>query len=142
MRVHGFRGWIASGLVTAALAGCDSTPSSSKDSGFELVGRWSSGFDDEAITETRWDSFCLQAVRRYSNLDNVAILETTGGEGCTTGFGRVIWTDIVDDSFNYCTTAFGEPTADDASKAPATAVSDDLASGCGGFPWSHLTRKP
>jgi hypothetical protein len=108
---------------------------------FELAGSWSSGFGDETISDTRWDGFCRQKITRFSNQDNVAILETDGGEGCGSGFSRVIWTDVVGDAFDYCTTAFGELSAADAEAAPTSAISADLTTGCGGFPWSRLNRK-
>ncbi len=107
----------------------------------ELTGSWTTEFGEETISETRWDGFCLQAIASFDNDENVAILETTGGEGCGTGFARVIWKDIVADAFDYCTTTYGATTAEAAASAPTDAVSDDLETGCGGFPWSHLTRK-
>jgi len=137
---------MATGLGVLALAfvtGCgdDGAEGGPSTASFELTGTWSSGFGDETISETRWDGFCKQKITRYSNEDNLAILETDGGEGCGAGFSRVIWNDVVGDAFDYCTTAFGEPSAADAEAAPTSAISADLTTGCGGFPWSRLTRK-
>lgn len=141
MKVHDWsKGWIAAGICGLALAACDDTEATTGDGGFELVGAWQSEFGQETITQTRWDGFCQQAVTRFDNAANVAILETVGGQDCGTGFAKVVWKEIVDDAFHYCTAAFGEATADAAANAPTSAVSDDLAAGCGGFPWSHLTR--
>lgn len=128
-------------LVFATGCGDDGEAGGPSATSFELAGTWSSGFGDETISDTRWDGFCTQKITRFSNEDNVAILETDGGEGCGGGFSRVVWNDIVGDAFDYCTTAFGEPSAADAEAAPQSAISDDLATGCGGFPWSRLTRK-
>jgi len=107
----------------------------------ELVGTWTTEFGEETISETRWDGFCLQAIARVGNEENVAILETVGGEGCGAGFSRVIWHEIVADAFDYCTTTYGATTAEEAATAPTSAISEDLMTGCGGFPWSHLTKK-
>lgn len=115
--------------------GDDATPGA-----FELIGTWTSEFGDETITESRWDGFCQQRVARYSNEDNVAILETLGPSECGGGFGRVVWQDIADDAFFYCTTTFGQTSIEAADNAP-DATTDDLTGGCGGFAWSHLTRK-
>ena len=142
MKARGFCGYLAAAACGLGLAGCDESEATTGDGGFELAGNWSSEFGDEMISQSRWDGFCLQAVTRYDNMGNVAILETTGGEGCGTGFSKVLWKDIAGDAFDYCTAAFGEATADAAANAPVSAVTDDLAAGCGGFPWSHLTRKP
>jgi len=144
MKKHGFRGWIVSGVMAAAALGAcddqkgDTTPD---EVGFELTGAWSSGFGDETISDTRWDGFCLQAVKRFDNTKNEAILETTGGEGCGAGYSKVLWTDIANDAFDYCTAAFGEASIDAAANKSTSAISADLTTGCGGFPWSHLTRK-
>ena len=107
----------------------------------ELVGVWSSGFGDETITATNWDGFCIQAIVRFDNDENVAILETISGQDCLKGFSRVVWNDIVDDTFDYCTTTYAAVTADDAANAEVVNFSNDLMTGCGGFPWSSLTRK-
>ena len=141
MKAHGMGGWIAAASCGLALVGCEASEATTGDGGFELVGSWRSEFGDETISQSRWDGLCLQAVTRYDNTTNVAILQTTGGEGCGTGFSKVLWKDIVGDAFHYCTAAFGEATVDAAANAPVSAVTDDLATGCGGFPWSRLTRK-
>jgi len=111
------------------------------DDAIELVGTWATEFGDETISESRWDGFCLQTIVSADNDENVAILETVGGEGCGEGFSRVIWNDIVSEAFDYCTTTYGASTAEDAATAATSGISDDLETGCGGFPWSHLTRK-
>lgn len=136
-------GAIAALTCGLALAACDESEAVTGDGGFELVGSWQSEYGDETITQTRWDGFCQQAVTRFDNARNVAILEAVGGEGCGSGFSKVVWQDIVDGAFHYCTAAFGEATADAAADAPVSAVSEeDLTVGCGGFPWSRLARKP
>jgi hypothetical protein len=147
-KVRRLTGGAASALVLMAAAGggggCgdDDGGDPAVQSGvLEIGGVWSSGFGEETISDSRWDGFCQQAIVSFDNADNVAILKTDGGEGCGTGFGRVIWTDVVGDAFDYCTTTFGEASAQDAETSPTAAITQDLMTGCGGFPWSHLTRK-
>ncbi|MFO0748421.1 MAG: hypothetical protein U1F43_22565 [Myxococcota bacterium] len=131
--------------VVAAVGapGCDDGDGTTNDGPIELVGSWSSAFGDETITATRWDGFCLQKIASHDNGANVAVLETDGGEGCGTGFNRVVWLEPSGDSFYYCTTAFGAESAAAAANAPEQGVDrGDTAAGCAGFPWSQLTKKP
>jgi hypothetical protein len=109
---------------------------------FELEGVWKSEFGEEIITTDTWTGFCVDAIRVRDEVANVAILETLSGDGCLIGsFSRVTWKDIAEDAFDYCTTAYGKTSADEAANAPTSGFdADDLAKGCGGFPWSHLTR--
>lgn len=107
----------------------------------ELVGDWASEFGEETITTSNWDGYCIQTIVRVDNEANVAIIETLSGDGCALGFGRIVWTEIADDAFDYCTTTFAAASADEAASAEVSNFSTDLATGCGGFPWSHLTRK-
>lgn len=120
----------------------DTTPDTTADP-IELVGVWTSDFGEETITAERWDGFCLQKITSFDNDANAAVLETDGGEGCGAGFGRVVWTEPTDSGFAYCTTAFGQLTAEAAASAPESGIDrGDLQTGCGGFPWSALSPKP
>jgi hypothetical protein len=119
----------------------DIEPDTETPEPIELVGVWTSGFGDETITATHWNGFCVQAIARFDNDENVAILETVSGESCLLGFSRVVWNDIADDAFDYCTTTYAAATAEDAATAEVVNFSPDLTTGCGGFPWSRLTRK-
>lgn len=131
----------ASDASEVAPDGSEVVPDVAPGDPIELVGSWATEFGEETISATRWDGFCLQAIDSFDNTANVAILATTGGEGCGAGFSRVVWKDIAADAFDYCTTTYGATTAEAAASAPVNAISDDLETGCGGFPWSHLTRK-
>lgn len=132
--------------VAGMFFACDSSGTNDADTRdtvgrpIELVGTWTSEFGDETITESAWNGFCQQRIARFSNDDNVAILETLGPGECGTGFGRVVWKDVADDAFYYCTTIFGQASIEAAEAAP-DATTNDLAAGCGGFAWSHLTRR-
>jgi len=131
-------GVIAACVTTA----CDDGGDGTGDAAIELVGAWSSDFGDETITKTHWNGFCEQAISRFDNAANVAVLQTLSGDGCGTGYSRVVWLDIAGQSFDYCVTAFGAETADAAAGAPESGVDrTQLTTGCGGFPWSKLTRK-
>lgn len=133
------------GMVAVAVGapGCDDSTATTTDDTIEVVGAWTSAFGDETITATTWNGFCLQTIVSHDNAQNVAILETTGGEGCGTGFGRVVWLEPASDSFSYCTTAFNQATAEAAAAVPEQGIDRaDLEKGCAGFGWSTLTRKP
>lgn len=107
----------------------------------EVLGEWTSPFGDESITATAWDGYCEQLIARVDDADNIAVLETVGGAGCGTGFNRVVWIEPTNDSFAYCTTVFGLTSVEAAWSAPETNIDrEDLETGCGGFPWSTLTR--
>ena len=136
-------GWAGAGaaLVMGLTACGDDGGDGVETARFELRGTWATEFGEETISDTRWDGFCLQRVERFDNDANIAILEIDGGEGCGAGFSRVIWKDVVEGAFVYCTTTFNELTADDAAKSPTSAVNDDPATGCGGFPWSRLVKR-
>lgn len=133
-------------LVVAAVGApaCDdSGDDGDKTQTIELVGAWTSDFGDETISATRWDGFCGQEIATVDNAANVAVLKTVSGQDCGVGFNRVVWLEPSGDSFYYCTTAFGAETAAAAAGAPEQGVDRaDTATGCAGFPWSHLTKKP
>lgn len=136
----------AAAAFFGGFTGCDGDVghdnNTSDDDPIELVGTWATDFGEETISATRWDGFCLQKIERYDNEANVGVLETIGGDGCGLGFSRVIWNDIANNVFYYCTTAFGLPTAAEAAAAPEVNIDDgDMAKGCSTFPWSKLTRK-
>lgn len=131
-------------MMASSLVACGDGDDGSEEAGapvFELAGTWTSDFGEETISDSRWDGFCQQAVVSFDNDGNEAILEIVGGEGCGEGFSKVVWKDIVSDAFDYCTAAFGEASVDEAANAPLSAVNDDPMTGCGGFPWSRLSRK-
>lgn len=121
------------------------------EAGFELIGNWTSDFGGyETITQTTWETFgdddvlvFGQKVASFDNEANFAIVQNLpDAEFGANTYGRIVWTDIVDDSFAYCTVAFGHETAEAAADAPEAGIDrDDLEGGCSGFAWTSLTLK-
>ncbi len=134
---------VASSLVIAT--GCDDTGTDAPaDAPFELEGVWTSDFGEETITSATWTGYVAQTVVQYDNRENIAILRNPEDDQYAPGkYSRVVWTEPEGDAFHYCMVAFGQDTAAAAAAAPESAVdrTDLDEKGCGGFPWSFLTRK-
>ncbi|MCC6621344.1 MAG: hypothetical protein IT385_08815 [Deltaproteobacteria bacterium] len=133
--------WVIGVIAACATSACDDGGDDGRTT-IEVKGSWTSEFGDEDITETHWNGFCVQAIARFDNDDNVAVLETLSGDGCGTGFSRVVWLEPAGDTFHYCVTAFGAESADAAAGAPEVGIDRAaLTTGCSGFGWSKLTRR-
>ena len=104
---------------------------------FELIGEWASAWAEESITEDRWGA---ARIVTYDNDANVAIIQMPDDDEYNPSqFSKLVWTDIVEDTFHYCTVAYGQETEAAAQQAEDIADSTDLdGAGCGGFPWSAL----
>jgi hypothetical protein len=106
----------------------------------EIIGKWSTPFSTEIIRQDRWRSFGegfdgTAAIVEYDNDENVVYTESN----CE--FSKLVYLDVSDGSFYYCTVAYGFPTLE-AAKAD-TKVADPATpdvNGCGSFPWSKLTE--
>jgi len=108
----------------------------------EVVGDWETNFGfDEAITETTWGSY--QSVVFYDNVVNVAVTQNFDDADFDPSlFNRIVWTEIQNNEFHYCTVTFGLETLELARDSDTTANAEDLdGEGCNGFPWTKMTRK-
>jgi hypothetical protein len=110
--------------------------------GLEIAGTWQGGFGTETITETTWTSgMGTVAIARYDNGKNLALTQNSATDKYNPSkWNRVVWTGPTATSFSYCTVAFG---LDSLALAEASTLTADPASpdqGCGGFPWTALTR--
>lgn len=144
-------------LTTAlgfASAGCDGDDDEApkKDTTpthLEVAGNWeNTGFGEEdAIDDVSWaqtfgggtDSALttVSTITKFDNATNTVIVEDEMG-----AFGRWVWTEVDGDSFYYCMVDFGLASAEDAENSSKTADDGDLeGSGCGGFPWTKLTKQ-
>jgi|GEM_PF-2327916 len=144
-----FRGRIA-GLATvvafSGLAACDSdTTKEPVATSFELNGTWTSEFGEEAINDTTWTNYVAQKVIKFDNAANMAIVQNPAdAEWGPNDFSRAEWLEPTADSFKYCVVVYGQKTAAEAESAPTPDTIDrnDVDGvGCGGAPWSVLTRK-
>ncbi len=140
-----FRGRIAGWLTVAALGAlgaCDDGAEGPES--FELIGTWTSEFGEETITDTTWTNYIVQTVVSWDNDTNTAILRNPpDAEWGPNDYSRVEWIGPEGDVFHYCVVAFGKMTAQEAETAAAEGVdrTDLEGAGCGGFPWSAMTRK-
>jgi hypothetical protein len=144
--------------LTAALgfstAGCggDDDDAPKKDTTpthIEVAGTWENPAysEEDVVDDTSWSQTfgagtdaavtTDSTIIKFDNATNTVIVEDDKGE-----FGRWVWTDVAGDAFYYCMVDFGLASAEDAENSTTTADdSDPASSGCGGFPWTKLTKK-
>lgn len=151
-KAMGFRGWTFGWMMVTAGASCLATACTDDDgddgvtppNAIEIAGTWESDFGDESVSSTAWTGAAPQIIVSYDNTANVAITENPpDAEFAPNTFSRIVWTEPAHDEFYYCTTTYGQATAEAARTATETGIdrADVGAKGCGGFPWSHLTKK-
>ena len=109
----------------------------------EIMGTWTSNFGStERITVDRFIGYSTQAIIDFDNTMNFMVTQSPPDDAFTPDkFSKTVWTDLENDSFFYCTVAFGLDTAEQAKTSTQTAdASNPETSGCGGtFPWTKLT---
>ena len=75
---------------------------------------------------------------QYSNAERWAVAENDAGNAFNAGlYSRFDWAEDGGEIY-YCQTVYDASTETDALAA-TPADSADLAAGCGGFSWTHLT---
>ena len=123
-----------------AAGGCGGVPWTQLSSPLEVTGSWSSPWSDEDISSRAWNG---NAVIEYDNATNVAITQSPADDPYTANkFAKIVWTEIADGGFWYCTVDYGKDTADEAKNTANVADDSDPAnSGCGDFSWTALTAK-
>jgi hypothetical protein len=114
----------------------------------EIAGTWTSNFDStEIIDDESWSTDygtgpTAVSIIEYSNEENVVITQNPDDDDFAPSlFSRSVWTEIENDSFNYCITDFGIETADEARELDTAPDPNDLDTGCSGFSWTVLTRE-
>ena len=126
-------------------AGCGGFPwSEFTDSSLEIVGVYQSGsgeyITDHMISQTVWSqgAYGSYNVEAFFNTEGYLIAQNgSDNEYNPDKWSRFDWTKDGDDLY-YCQSAYNAENIVDAfSTTPADSA--DLASGCGGFPWSLLT---
>ncbi len=121
--------------------------SSGSEDGLEIIGEWREEFApgmgiDHVILEDRWDQLADfgDAIFHIEGYDNdarwvIAVGDPANEFGADL-YSKFNWSWDGTDLY-YCTAAFDAATFEDAMATP-NADDGDLASGCGGFPWSLL----
>jgi hypothetical protein len=136
-------------LLISFLCACGSEPSNEPvqptDTAlkFELAGNWESQYGYEAITDAVWKSFTLDKVVSFDNTANVAITQNPADATYYPDtFNRIVWTEIVENTFYYCMVDFKLDSAEAAQASTKSADTADLeGKGCGGSAWSKLARQ-
>ena len=135
------RGFLAV-LGAIAVWGCASEPSTrSADTSavqadeIELIGEWKTSTGEQAfITSENWG---LDTIWAFDNEKNFVITQTAMGNPDTVGlYNKILWTDVVNNSFYACYALFGFESPEDVLAAGHEADNTDPAnSGCNGLPW-------
>jgi len=128
-----------SGLLLLSACGADAE--------LEILGSWKSNYEAlEKIDATSWTSTSSGFTTTYSmvKFDNEANMVITQNASDASydpdKFNKIVWTDIVEDTFYYCMVDYSQETAELAETSTVSAdVSDPGNSGCGGFTWTKLT---
>ena len=111
----------------------------------EIVGSWESNFGgDEIISDDAWNmGYATAQIVAFDNLTNTAITQNASDAAYDPGkFNRLVWTDLHNDAFYYCTVDIAVASLELALASTTTAdASDPENSGCGGFSWTKLIRK-
>ena len=144
MRLKFLIGMLIVSATSLAVTGCgdDDDPPTAD---FELIGTWSTNFGGiETITSTSWDfGFVVSALIEVDQDNNVVISQNPSDAAFNADkFSRIEYTEPANDSFFYCTVAFGLDSAEEARTSTQTAdATDPSTGGCGGFTWTELTRQ-
>ena len=108
----------------------------------ELLGTWATNFgSDETITADKWGP---QKIASFDNAANVAYTQNPPDDKFGPNkFSKQVWTELKGNSFYYCTIDYGKDSIDLAKASTLVADSKDPdKSGCGGFGWTKMTKKP
>lgn len=104
-----------------------------------VAGTWENQWgDEEVIDDEMWDYMWLVD---FDNDERWAITQNPeDDEHNPDAYNRLEWTPIDDDTFYYCIVDFGLETEEDARETEETADEGDLEAGCGGHPWTEMTK--
>lgn len=137
------------GLLAGAafgLVGCGDDDDKDEGQGeLEISGSWVSNYGSmEVIDSTTWTSYAEVPIIEYDNDANFLITQNPDDAQYDPGkFNKIVWTEIEDDHFYYCTVAYGLDSAEEARDAEDTSDDKDPENdGCGGFPWTRLDAAP
>ena len=116
----------------------------SEDGDLEISGSWTEDYGNTTISNDQFLApLGLSNIVEYNNSNNTFYFQMSEDDLYSPNkFGRVVWTEIEDDSFYYCTIVYGKDTLAEAKADMTTADETDPASGgCGGFPWSQASKE-
>ena len=105
----------------------------------EIRGSWTSNFGgEEVITPLMWGA---ASIKLFDNTANWSVTQNAADDMWNPSkFNKIVWTELADASFYYCTVDYGLDTLEAAKTSTQTADSSDPDnSGCGQFSWTKLT---
>lgn len=138
--------WLA---FVIPLAGCPSNEPDDTDTdtetdatGLAIAGSYTDDFGGtHEITDTVWtmDGVGVFNISQYDNDGMWLVAQNDSSNAFSPDlWSRMDWTVDGTDLY-FCQTVFDAPTEQDAIDA-TPAAANDLAAGCGGFPWSQLSE--
>ena len=119
------------------MGGCGMFPWTTFMTKPEIKGAYFTNFNfGFTVTATAWGN---QTIVEINNDENYAITQNPADDEFNPSkFNKIVWTDVVNGQFFYCTVDFGLATADAALATTKTAdASNPSMSGCGGFAWTQ-----
>lgn len=120
-----------------AQGGCGGFPWTRYFEPLELEGRWATNYGmTDDVSSIGWNS---QAIISFSNAGNWAVTQNPADDPWgPSKFSKVVWTELVDDSFYYCIVDYGRDTAEEAEGSSNTAdATSPETGGCASFPWTR-----
>jgi len=109
----------------------------------EISGTWED-FGNKTIfdNENFNTAYGQSSIVEYDNSGNTFFYQMSADDQYNPGkYGKLVWTEIENDSFYYCLIAYGKETLEEAKDDTATADSSNPdTGGCGGFAWSKVTK--
>lgn len=126
--------------------GCGSFAwSSMTRNNLQIIGSYTDNYaGTHAITQTSWTNYgCPKTIVGYDNNARTFIYQEAMNAACYNQgkFGKVYWTVVQGNgNFNYCENVYAKDSAADASKDSNPPATGNLATGCGGFSWSGMTK--
>jgi hypothetical protein len=133
---------VACGEMPSDESAVDTTTAPTGSTTLEVVGDWSDNYGGSTtITATKWGA---DTVVRFDNGANSAVVQAPADAAYNPSkFSKQLWTEPASGSFWLCTVDFGLDSADAAAASTKTADAANPADGgCGGFPWTKMTKKP
>ena len=120
----------------------------------EIIGEWDDNFSgSHRITANAWEQTFGEAsnysatysIEAHDNNDNYLVYQNPADSSFNPNkFHKVVWTDINEGVFFYCTITGSQPqdTEQKAEKVANNAdASDPEGGGCGSFTWTRMARR-
>ncbi len=127
--------------VSLGLAACGADD----EDDIEIAGDWGDNYDtSHVVTNTTWSmGQSVLTIATFDNSTNTAVAQSPEDDQYSPNlFSKIVWTEIDNGVFYFCTVAFKKDTQEEAEAAEDTSDSSDPDNGgCGGgYAWTKMTR--